>query len=62
MLFSSVTILINNTKNGVYKELADYNVDSLEDMISLLQDNSMAVQRNTQSSVQEGKGTNTASK
>ncbi|XP_031574120.1 uncharacterized hydrolase YOR131C-like [Actinia tenebrosa] len=41
----TVTILLNNPKNGACKESADFNVNSLEDMISLLKNNSMVVQR-----------------
>ena len=36
IFFLPVTILINNRKNSAYKENADFNVDSLEEIGTLL--------------------------
>ena len=35
-VFLSVTILLNNSNNGEFKNCADFNVDSLNDIIHLL--------------------------
>lgn len=36
ILFFSVTVLLNDSKNGDFKKYADFNVDSLNDIVTLV--------------------------